>query len=357
MCQEQYNTNKRKFKQLTYKDRIKIETLYNDQHLSYTQIGKLLGKHRTTISRDIKSGLVKNLTSELIEIYVYSAEVAQRKNEENETAKGTYQKIGTDMKLASFIEMQIKEEKTSPEVIAYKMKKEKFSTTLCYKTIYNYIDKEIIDVKRKDLVYGNYAPKKDKEQKEEADFLKPNKEGKTIHDRPEEIKTREEIGHWEMDLVEGLKGQKEPYLLVLSERRTRKEIIELIPNKSAKSVSKALDRIEREIGVVKFRETFKTITTDNGAEFRNWKSIEQSYTGSKKTRTSQYFADAYSSWQRGTNENINKMIRRFLPKGTSFKGLKQEDVKRIEKWINQYPRKILKFKTSEEYYQEELKVA
>ena len=170
-------------------------------------IGKQIGKHRTTISRDIKSGLVKNLTSELIEIYVYSAEVAQRKNEENETAKGTYQKIGTDMKLASFIEMQIKE-------------------------------------------------------------------GKTIHDRPEEIKTREEIGHWEMDLVEGLKGQKEPYLLVLSERRTRKEIIELIPNKSAKSVSKALDRIEREIGVVKFRETFKTITTDNGAEFRNWKSIE-----------------------------------------------------------------------------------
>ena len=357
MCQEQYNTNKGKFKQLTYKDRIKIETLYNDQHLSYTQIGKILEKHRTTISRDIKNGLVKNLTSELIEIYVYSAEVAQRKNEANETAKGTYLKIGTDMKLASFIETQIKEEKTSPEVIAYKIKKERFSTTLCFKTIYNYIDKEIIEVKRKDLVYGNYAKKEDKEQKEESDFLKPNKEGKTIHDRPEEIKTREEIGHWEMDLVEGLKGQKEPYLLVLSERKTRKEIIELIPNKSAKSVSKALDRIEKEIGVVKFRETFKTITTDNGAEFRNWKSIEQSYTGSKKTRTSQYFADAYSSWQRGTNENINKMIRRFLPKGTSFKGLKQEDVKRIEKWINQYPRKILKFKTSEEYYQEELKVA
>ena len=65
----------------------------------------------------------------------------------------------------------------------------------------------------------------------------------------------------------------------------------------------------------------------------------------------------YSSWQRGTNENINKMIRRFLPKGTRFKGLKQEDVKRIEKWINQYPRKIFKFKTSEEYYKEELKAA
>ena len=156
-----------------------------------------------------------------------------------------------------------------------------------------------------------------------------------------------------MDLVEGLKGEKEPYLLVLSERKTRKEIIEIIPNKTAESVRKALDRIERELGVVKFRETYKTITTDNGGEFRNWKIIEKSYTGSKKARTKQYFADAYSSWQRGTNENINKMIRRFLPKGTSFKNLKKEEVKRIEKWINNYPRKILNFKTSEEYYQEE----
>ena len=356
MCQEQYNTKNKKFKQLTYKDRVKIETLYNDQHLNYTEIGEILGKHRTTISRDIKQGLVKNLTTDLIEIYVYSAEVAQRKNEENETAKGTNLKIGNDMKLAEFIEKEIKEEKSSPELIAYKVKKGEFSTTLCFKTIYNYIDKEILEVERKDLVYGKYD-KKEKEKKEESEYLKPNKKGRTIHDRPEEIDTREEIGHWEMDLVEGLKGQKEPYLLVLSERKTRKEIIELIPNKSAESVGRALDRIEKELGVVKFREIFKTITTDNGSEFRNWKVIEKSYTGSKKRRTNQYFADAYCSWQRGTNENINKMIRRFLPKGTSFKDLRKEDVKRIEKWVNNYPRKILKFKTSEEYYQEEIEAA
>ena len=355
MCQENYNTNKRNFKQLTYKDRVKIETLYNDQHLNYTQIGDILGKHRTTISRDIKLGLVELETSYL-PVWKYCAEVAQRKNEENETAKGTNLKIGNDIKLANFIEKEIKEEKTSPEVIEYKIKQSEFSTTLCYKTIYNYIDKEILDVKRKDLTYGKYE-KKEENKKEESDRIKPNKEGKTIHDRPEEIEAREIIGHWEMDLVEGLKGQKEPYLLVLSERKTRKEIIELIPNKTAKSVGKALDRIERKLGVVKFRETFKTITTDNGTEFRNWETIEKSYTGCKKRRTSQYYADAYSSWQRGTNENINKMIRRFLPKKTSFKGLKQEDVKRIERWINNYPRKIFKFKTSEEYYQEEIKIA
>ena len=169
MCQEQYNTKNKKFKQLTYKDRVKIETLYNDQHLNYTEIGKILEKHRTTISRDIKQGLVKNLTTDLIEIYVYSAEVAQRKNEENETAKGTNLKIGNDMKLAEFIEKEIKEEKSSPEVIAYKVKNSKFSTTLCFKTIYNYIDKEILEVERKDLVYGNYD-KKEKEQKEASTF-------------------------------------------------------------------------------------------------------------------------------------------------------------------------------------------
>lgn len=351
MCQEQYTTNKRNFKQLTYKERIKIETLYNDQHLNYTEIGDILGKHRTTISRDIKLGLVELETSYL-PVWKYCAEVAQRRNEENETAKGTNLKIGNDMKLAKFIEKEIKEEKSSPEVVEYKIKQGKFATTICFKTIYNYIDKEIIEVERKDLTCGKYN-KKEKIKKEESEYLKPNKEGKTIHDRPEEIKKREEIGHWEMDLVEGLKGQKEPYLLVLSERKTRKEIIELIPDKTAESVGKALDRIEKRLGVVKFRETFKTITTDNGSEFRNWKIIEKSYTGSKKARTSQYFADAYCSWQRGTNENINKMIRRFLPKGTSFKNLTQEEVKKIEKWINNYPRKILKFKTSEEYYQEE----
>lgn len=102
MCQEQYTTNKRNFKQLTYKERIKIETLYNDQHLNYTEIGNILGKHRTTISRDIKLGLVELETSYL-SVWKYCAEVAQRRNEENETAKGTNLKIGNDMKLANFI--------------------------------------------------------------------------------------------------------------------------------------------------------------------------------------------------------------------------------------------------------------
>lgn len=154
MCQKKYNTNKRKFKRLTYKERIKIEVLYNEEHLTYTEIGKKLGKHRITISREIKLGLLELETSYLPK-WKYCAEVAQRKNEENETGKGTNLKIGKDMKLANFIEKEMKEEESSPEVVEYKIKQGKFGTTLCFKTIYNYIDKEILEVGRKSRTLGN----------------------------------------------------------------------------------------------------------------------------------------------------------------------------------------------------------
>ena len=356
MCQDNCTTKRRKFKQLTYKDRIKIEVLYNKEKRKFTEIGEILGFHRTTISREIKNGLVDVVDTEWKTRLEYSSDLAQKKNEENETAKGASLKIGKDIELANYIDKKI-EEKFSPEVIAEKIKKSnEFKTKISYKTIYNYIKWKILNSTTKDLVYGEYK-KKDENKKEEATKTKISKIGKTIHDRPKEIEKREEIGHWEMDLVEGLKGQREPYLLVLSERKTRKEIIELIPNKAAETIGKALDKIEKRLGIKMFRKVFKTITTDNGSEFRNWSIIEKSYRKNSPPRTTQYYADAYSSWQRGTNENINKMIRRFLPKGTSFKDLTEEKVKIIEKWINNYPRKILGFKTSEEFYQEELLVA
>jgi len=353
MCCTNSISEEKEFKQITWSDRILIEHLYNVQKKNYTEIGDEIGKHRTSIGREISMGLVELETTKCKTRFAYCAEVAQRKHDENGTAKGPMLKIGNDIKLAKYIEDEIKDKK-SPEVIANAIENsEEYKIKLHWKTIYNYIDKNILEIERKDLVYGNYQ-KKSKEKKEENVIRKYNKQGKTIHDRPAEIDNREELGHWEMDLVEGLQGMQEPYLLVLSERKSRKEIIRLLPNKRQESVIKALDSMERELGVINFRETFKTITTDNGSEFLNWKAIEKSYTGSKIKRTTQYYADAYSSWQRGTNENINKMIRRFLPKGTSFKNLTKEEVQRIEKWINNYPRKMFSFKTSDEIYAEEL---
>lgn len=302
MCHNNYNTKEVKFKQLSWENRLIIEHMYNIQKKNYSEIAKELGKHRTTISRDIKRGLIELETSYL-PVIKYSAEIAQQVNEFNETAKGTILKIDKDIKLAKYIENEIRN-KISPEVISSNIKKDsKFNIKLHWKTIYNYIDKNILDIKRKDLTYGKYK-KKHKEQRSESLRSKMSKVGKTIHDRPSSINNREVVGHWEMDLVEGLKKNNEPYLLVLSDK--------------------------------------------------NWLGIEKSYTQSKIKRTTQYFADAYSSWQRGTNENINKMIRRFLPKGTSFKNLTNDEVSKIEEWINNYPRKMFNFDTSQERYNAEL---
>ena len=209
-----------------------------------------------------------------------------------------------------------------------------------------------MDIDRDDLIHGNY--KTGKERPEESASTTRRKEGRTIRDRPEEADTREEFGHWEMDLVEGLKKKGEPFLLVLTERQTRQEIIEKIPNKKSESVVKGLDRIERRFGVVNFRETFKTITTDNGSEFADYEGIEESFTGSNIPRTSQYYCDAYCSWQRGSNEVANRFIRRFLPKGTSFKGITRTLVKKIQEFINTYPKKMFDYGNSDELSREKV---
>jgi len=351
MRQKNYTIRKRKGKHINYEERVLIEHLHNVQKLNKTEIAKQVGKNRTTIGREIKRGLVTLRNYDYTERKEYVAKKAQQTYDINATAKGPSLKIANDHKLARYIEKMIKK-KYSPEVITEKLcKNKKFKTKIHWKTVYNYIDKNILNVSRDELTYGKYKIKKKKKNKESL-IRKINKRGRTIHDRPIEAEDRKNLGHWEMDVVIGKKEGKEPVLLVLSERSSRREKIILMKDKTQASVIKALDKIERRMGVRKFRKTFKTITTDNGSEFLNYEKIERSYTKSKKARVKQYFADAYSSWQRGTNENINKMIRRFLPKGKSFKNLTKQEVERIERWINNYPRKIFGFKSSNEIYEE-----
>src|SRR6056297_642142 len=348
MCQKHYTIDRQKGEHLNLEDRFVIAHLYNQQDKNYSEIAREINSHRTTISREIKKGLTTFKNSDWSDRKVYVPELAQETYDTNATAKGPKLKIGKDFDVAEYIETKIKE-KYSPEVIAHKISKnDKFKINIHWKTIYNYIDKGVLLVDRDDLVYGEYKKRKDK--KKESKRTKNYKVNRTIRDRPEAADNRVEIGHWEMDLVEGKKGKGEPFLLVLSERAARKEIIELIPDKTTKSVTQGLDRIERRFGVVNFRKIFKTITTDNGSEFKDYEGVEQSFTESSIPRTSQYYCDAYCSWQRGTNENINKMIRRFLPKGSSFKGLTRNAVKRIQKFINNYPRKIFNFKTANEIF-------
>ncbi|KXS45997.1 MAG: hypothetical protein AWU54_54 [Candidatus Frackibacter sp. T328-2] len=356
MCQDNYTTENRKGKHLKWEERKIIEHLYNIQEKSITKIAEELDRHRTTISREIKKGKVELLNTDYTTREEYDAKKAQQAYENNATAKGPKIKIAKDHELAQFIEKKIRQ-KYSPEVIAHKIRnRDQFETNIHWKTIYNYIDKGILMVDRDELTYGRYKKSKANKRQEKIS-TKVRKQGRRISDRPQEADDRTELGHWEMDLVEGKKGKGEPFLLVLTERYSRKEMIEKISSKKQKEVIRGLDRIERRMGVREFRKRFKTITTDNGREFWDYKSVETSITKSSIPRTKHYYADAYCSWQRGSNENLNKMIRRFIPKGRSFKEYSRNEIKRIQKWMNNYPRKIFDFKTSNDVYEKKLEAA
>lgn len=178
--------------------------------------------------------------------------------------------------------------------------------------------------------------------------------GESIEQRPEEIDGREEFGHWEGDTVYSGKGKRKTTraLLTLTERKTRKEIIIAIPNRKAETVVKALDALERKLGARRFRAIFKSITFDNGTEFAAAEELERSCINKHLPRTKVYFCHPYSSWERGTNENTNGMIRRRFPKGTNFAAVTNAQIVQAENWINNYPRKILGYKSSEIVFRE-----
>lgn len=178
--------------------------------------------------------------------------------------------------------------------------------------------------------------------------------GESIEQRPEEIDEREEFGHWEGDTVYSGKGKRKTTraLLTLTERKTRKEIIIAIPNRKAETVVKALDALERKLGARRFRAIFKSITFDNGTEFAAAEELERSCVNKRLPRTKVYFCHPYSSWERGTNENTNGMIRRRFPKGTNFAAVTNAQIAQAENWINNYPRKILGYKSSEIVFRE-----
>ena len=327
-------------KHLTEGERYQIEILIKEKY-SIQQIANKLNKHRSTIYREIKKGTVTQLDTLLKEKEIYLADAGQRIYDENKIYKGANLKIGNDLELLRFITKKIKEEKYSPEAVIMHMKLEglKFKTSICKGTIYNYIYKGVfLDLKEKDLPDKKNRKKKTAEDEKRTVALK-NLGACSIEERPKDIKYRNDIGHWEMDTVVSGRGDLE-CLLVLSERASRFEKIIKIKGKKQKYVVAAINEIEKEIGTTNFRETFKTITVDNGVEFLDYEGIE-TCRRSGQQRTKVYFCHPYSSYERGTNENINRMIRRFVPKGCKISEYSKKDIGIIENWINNYPRKLL----------------
>lgn len=158
-----------------------------------------------------------------------------------------------------------------------------------------------------------------------------------ISERPQWVEKRKSIGHWEVDTVVGV-GSKD-CVATLVERKTGFTMLGRLPDRSKTSMSKRLKSL-----ISRIQSSFKTITADNGTEFHDYETVENT-TGVKF-----YFATPYHSWERGSNENLNGLLRQYLPKRSSLAGLTQRRCDAIAQQLNSRPRKRLGFQTPEECF-------
>lgn len=348
--------NQEKYHHLNKKDRIKIESLINQKDdngkrlFNNTYIANYLGVHKSTISRELRKRRKEkmNIRTGTTKTLPYTAEYAQDDaNFKRGLSKGEY-KLREYKKMAKFIEDKIKNDKWAPDVIVGYMKTHNMFnysgfTSITTPTIYNAIRYHIINVKLEDTRRMKYTKEYDYKDKND---LPASKAEYSINNRPDEINKRLYFGHFELDTVIGTRRGKHECLMTLTERKTRFEIIFKLKGKTAEEVVNKFNQI-KEFLKANYNKIFKSITTDNGTEFSDFLSII------KDTKTKIYFCHPYCSGEKGTNEKHNSMIRYFIPKGTLIENYSVNDINKIADWMNNYPRKILNYKTPLEALQEE----
>ena len=333
MTQEQYTTKRRKFQHLTREKRAQIEILLR-QNLPKAKIAKEVGIARSTLYLELARGTVDQIDRELRPYRRYFWDAGQRAYEENRKNSRPPMKLMKAYDFVRYAEKQILENKMSPDALCGEAKLSgKFKETVSTKTLYNYIDKRILKVRNIDL------PLKVK-RKSRADNCKQNRRlsGMSIEERSDEVNNRTVFGHWEIDTVVG-KKESSAVLLSLDERLTRKRHLVKIPSRSSEAVRVGLEKIARLYGE-NLENVFKSVTSDNGSEF-----VDLGRYLPKSTKV--YYAHPYSSYERGTNEKQNSLVRRFFPKGKSFDNITDEQVAFVENWINNLPRKIFNYHSAD----------
>lgn len=327
-------TRKRHFKHLTPFQRGQIQA-FMKQKLPKAQIARILGISRSTLYYELKRGTVEQLDYNLNVKHVYFADTGQlvynerRKN----SKKPLYIHAAHDF--LRHVEREIKEKRLSPDAIRGEAAKfNRFPVIVSTKTIYNYISKRLIDVKNIDLPLRVRLKTKKRTSRKHRRIL-----GASIEERPTTINERLEFGHWEIDTIIGTQKGKEA-LLCIDERTTRKRHLIKIPSKTMESVRIGLLHIMQQYANP--RSVFKSITADNGSEFSR---LTQDILASKI-----YYAHPYSSFERGTNEKQNSLVRRFIPKKTDIADISDEYVKFVETWINNLPRKIFDYDCAESLF-------
>lgn len=340
-------------KDLTLTQRRELEN-YLKAGLHKKHIAELLGVCLATVYNELKRGectqKVYSYTDywderHYKEVTVYSADIAEYKYRLNQSSHGAPLKIGKDFELVREIERRVIDDKISPCAALGRIKREKICRTVISKTtLYRYIRAGYIFTR---LTMNDVQLKKRHYQK--AMVKRPPK-GTSIEQRPAEISARNTFGHWEMDCVLGKQGTKQT-ILAFTERLTRFEIVYKMPDHKAATVVRFVNKLEKRYGK-QFRRLFKSITVDNGVEFSDFNGLEKSIFGGK--RTSVYYCHPYTSCERGSNERLNRELRRLIPKGADLSTISDTHIKTVETWINNYPREIFKYATSAELFAEYL---
>lgn len=340
-------------KHFTWEDRVRLETLDRalypgKKRSNMSELARRLGRHRSSVSREYRRGSVMNMNCELEQFTVYSAQKGQDAADQAALNKGPRGKLTNH--IAQAIRAQILEEKLSPYAALVKLEKTgKYPWLPCERTVYNAINAGLMGVSRQQLPY---KPPDKRPRTRGKRMAYTNARGRCISERPRAADDRSEYGHWEMDTVVGGKGTSPACLLVMTERMTRDEVIRKIPERSQKAIARALGRLEREDNSI--FESMKTITCDNGSEFIDAQTIERSVL-SKEKRCELFYAHPFTASERGSNENANRIVRRFIPKGADISRYTRAQIQKIEDWINALPRRVLNGLSAEEKVQEYFK--
>lgn len=332
----------RKGKYIDSYERIRIWSLRKEGR-GVRDIARAMGRAPSTISRELKRGTVKQIVGSDYGLkryeYVYSDEASAIRAKREHAKRGAKLKLIGDTDAVCEIERLIKHDNYSPAAALYEVAESGLLTTVvCVGTIYNYIHSRLMDVEPRDLPYNKTAyARKSETKKKSRMHLFWKLHGMSIEQRPPEIEDRSEFGHWEGDLIVGCDGSKS-CLFTLTERVTRFEISVKIEDRHCSNVAEAIDAIEGRYGCL-FGLVFKSITFDNGSEFLKHELLTRSKErGEPRFRI--FYAHPYSSYERGSNENANRMIRRKFPKGTNFDEVSEEAVADAIAWVNNYPRRV-----------------
>lgn len=338
--------------------RVSFRSTHKNHHLKIpkrninktTFLKRLAVYHNTSLSNIyniIRSSTTRIKDSLLNEKIIYDSQIAIIKRQNNK--KGSNHSKLT--KASKFIKLVVDEVKSSKlksiDEVINDLKINRKSEiegmpTICTSTMYTYVKKNYLAIKPIDL--PRMLRRKTKNYKR---YILKRQRGTSIDERPEFINNRSEFGHWEGDLVTGPRDGQNGAFLTLAERQTRFYYMIPIKNKKSKTIYMAINKLAKKLGP-HFKEIFKSITFDNGAEFSRYKSIEKRY------NIKIYFAHPYASYERGTNEITNQLIRYFIPKGTDINTVDKYLIKEIQLGINNKKRKILGYQPSEFFFKKQI---